>query len=143
LYLCTLAKERAIENYIGSGNQFYSTVNMFVFKGFCHYNLHSSHRPKVDFTNNLFKAFMRADPKSAKRYWQLYWICTLLRSSCIKAARKMLIKSTPNWKIPCHRETERMMMRERVNSNVIAINDFCNFKTSNVDYNRSFNCLCC
>jgi len=43
----------------------------------------------------LRKAFMCADSKSTKRYWQLDWIITLLGSGRIKNTRKMLVKSNP------------------------------------------------
>ncbi len=44
--------------------------------------------PGVDFINILFKTFTCTYPKSAKRYWPLDWIFTLLGSSCVKAGRK-------------------------------------------------------
>jgi len=42
----------------------------------------------VNFTNILRVPFMCADPKSAKRYWQLDWIFTLLGSASVKASRE-------------------------------------------------------
>jgi len=44
----------------------------------------------VNFTNILCEAFMRADPKSAKNTVKSFF--ALLRSSCIKASSKMLVK---------------------------------------------------
>jgi hypothetical protein len=51
--------------------------------------------PVVNFTNILWPAFTRADPKCAKRYWQLGWIFMLLGSAVVKAARKMVVKFSP------------------------------------------------
>jgi len=42
----------------------------------------------VNFINILRKAFARADPKSAKRYWKLDWLFNHLGSACIKALRE-------------------------------------------------------
>jgi len=50
--------------------------------------------PGVDFINILLEAFTRADPKSEKTS-QVVSLFVLLGSVCIKAARKMLVKSTP------------------------------------------------
>ncbi len=52
--------------------------------------------PWVNFINILCATFSRPDPKSAKRYWQLDWILAFLGSVCVKAARKTLIKLTPD-----------------------------------------------
>ncbi len=52
-------------------------------------------RPGVNFIKVLRAAFVRADPKSVKRYWQLNWIFTLLGSAHVKAALRMLMKLTP------------------------------------------------
>jgi len=49
----------------------------------------------VNFINILRPAFMLTDPKSAKRYWQLNWIFTLLESARVKAACKMMMNLTP------------------------------------------------
>jgi hypothetical protein len=51
----------------------------------------------VDFTNILCTAFTRADPKSAKKTDCLTVLFVLLRSVHVKAARKMLMKSTHAW----------------------------------------------
>jgi len=45
-------------------------------------------RDGVNFINILWEAFTVADHKSAKRYWQLDWIFTLLGSLHIKDACK-------------------------------------------------------
>jgi len=47
------------------------------------------------FHQHLHAAFTFADPKSAKRYWQLDRIFTLLGSALVKAASKKLMKLTP------------------------------------------------
>jgi len=51
--------------------------------------------PGADLTNNLHAAFMHADPKSAKNTVKPSVFFALLGSARIKAARKMLLKSTP------------------------------------------------
>jgi len=50
--------------------------------------------PRVDFTNIILEAFKGADLKNAKKYSQAIFFA-LLGSACAKAARKMLVKSTP------------------------------------------------
>jgi len=49
---------------------------------------------RVDFNNILRKTFTNADPKSAKDTDDLTVIFTLLGSAQVKAACKMLVKST-------------------------------------------------
>jgi len=51
--------------------------------------------PGVNFTNILHSAFLRADPKHAKRYLQLDLIFTLFGSVCVKALHKTLMQLTP------------------------------------------------
>ena len=53
-------------------------------------------RPGVNFTNILQAAFTRADPKSAKKTVKLSSFFALFGSGHIKAARKMLVKLTPD-----------------------------------------------
>ena len=48
--------------------------------------------PLVNFTNISRAAFTHADPKSAKRYWQLNWNFMLLGSVPIKDLRKKLVR---------------------------------------------------
>jgi len=54
-----------------------------------------THTPRVNFTNILLEAFTWADPKSAERTGDLTVFFTILGSVRVKAARKMLVKSTP------------------------------------------------
>ncbi len=49
----------------------------------------------VNFTNILLKALMHADPESAKKTDGLIVFFELLGSASVKAARKMLVISTP------------------------------------------------
>ncbi len=42
-------------------------------------------------------AFTRADPKSVKRYWWLYWVLTLWGATGVKAARKYFDEIDPQW----------------------------------------------
>ena len=51
----------------------------------------------VNFTNVLWAAFTPADPKSAKKLLNLTVFFALLGSACVKAARRMLVKLTPDW----------------------------------------------
>ncbi len=48
----------------------------------------------VNFTNVLFEAFVRADPKSAKITFKSLVFFVLLGSVRVKAANKMFVKST-------------------------------------------------
>ncbi len=59
------------------------------------------HRPGVDFTNILCAGFTSEDLKSSNN---LYVYFALLGSVCVKAAQKMLVKSTPDqqFKQCCH-----------------------------------------
>jgi len=50
---------------------------------------------KVNFINVLGAAFTCADPKSAKKTYNLTVFIALLGYVQVKAARKMLVKSTP------------------------------------------------
>ena len=52
--------------------------------------------PGVNFTNILLAAFMRADPKSAKKTVKLSNFIALLGSACAKVACRMLVKLTPD-----------------------------------------------
>ena len=52
-------------------------------------------RPGVNFNNILWAAFMRADPKSAKKTVKLSSFIALLGSASVKAAFRMLMKLTP------------------------------------------------
>jgi len=49
----------------------------------------------VTFINNLWTAFTHTDPKSAKRYWNLDRIFTLLGSARVKAFCKYFVKIDP------------------------------------------------
>jgi len=49
----------------------------------------------VNFNNILLKAFTLADPKIAKKTFNLTVFFALLGSGCVKAAHKMLVKLTP------------------------------------------------
>jgi len=51
--------------------------------------------PGVNFINILHAAFTCADPKSIKFLSSFPYLFALLRRACIKAAHKMLMKSTP------------------------------------------------
>jgi len=51
--------------------------------------------PGVNFTNVLQKAFKHADSKCAKKTKSLTVFLALLGSVCVKAAQKLLVKSTP------------------------------------------------
>ena len=51
-------------------------------------------RPGVDITNILRAAFMRADPKTAKKTVKLSGFIALLGSARVKDARRMLVKSS-------------------------------------------------
>ena len=53
-------------------------------------------RSGVNFTNILRAAITRADPNSAKKTVKLSSFIALLGSSHVKAARKMLVKKTPD-----------------------------------------------
>ena len=53
--------------------------------------------PGVDSVNILCAAFTQADPKSAKKTDSLTVFFVLMGSVCVKALRKMLVKSTPGW----------------------------------------------
>jgi hypothetical protein len=50
----------------------------------------------VNFISILRAAFTLSDPKSAKRYWQLHWIFTLLDLQVQKLRVNMLVKSAPD-----------------------------------------------
>jgi len=50
---------------------------------------------RVDFTNVLWAAFTRIDPKSAKRHWWLDCFFALLEYACVNASHKTLVKFTP------------------------------------------------
>ena len=50
----------------------------------------------VNFTNILRAGFMCADPKSAIKLLNLTVFFALLGSSCVKSARRMLVKLTPD-----------------------------------------------
>ena len=52
----------------------------------------------VNFTNILRAAFMRKDPKSAKKLLNLTFFFALLGSAHVKDACKMLVKLTPDVK---------------------------------------------
>jgi len=52
--------------------------------------------PGVNFIKVFLEAFTCADPKNVKRYWRLNWNVTLSISAHIKAARRMLMKLTPD-----------------------------------------------
>jgi len=52
-------------------------------------------RSGVDFTNILCISLMPADPKNAKKTYDLTGFFVLLGSAHIKDARKMLVKLTP------------------------------------------------
>ena len=52
--------------------------------------------PGFNFTNILRAAFRRADPKSAKKTIKLSSFFVLLESALVKAARRMLVKLTPD-----------------------------------------------
>ncbi len=49
----------------------------------------------VNFINVLCTAFTLVDPKSVKRYWQLYWVFTLLGSTSAKVVHRTLMKVIP------------------------------------------------
>ena len=49
----------------------------------------------VNFTNVLWAAFMRADPKSAKKTVKLSSFIALLGSASVKAARRTLVELNP------------------------------------------------
>jgi hypothetical protein len=68
--------------------------NTFVRK-ICLLNVGEIDTGGVDFTNILCAAFMHADPKRAKKYCQAMGLFAVLRSVRVKAAHKMLVKSTP------------------------------------------------
>jgi len=51
--------------------------------------------PRINFTNILHAAFTYADLKSTKNKVKLSVLYVLLGSACVKAAHKMLVKSTP------------------------------------------------
>jgi len=61
----------------------------------CFFNKHSSNHPGVKFINILLAAFALEDSKSAKRLPNHQCLLGLFGSAHIKAARKMLVKSTP------------------------------------------------
>jgi hypothetical protein len=52
--------------------------------------------PGVNFINFLQKAFMQADPKSAKNTNSLTVFLALLGYASLKAVRKNLVKLTPD-----------------------------------------------
>ena len=52
--------------------------------------------PGVNFTNILQAAFTRADPKSAIKLLNLTVFFALLGSASVKAARRTLVKLTPD-----------------------------------------------
>jgi len=52
--------------------------------------------PRVNFTNILCATFTHADPESAKKTDSLTLFFALLRSVCVKAAQKMLLKLPNN-----------------------------------------------
>jgi len=54
---------------------------------------------RVNFTNILRAAFMHTDPKSAKRQSSHEYFSVLIGSAWVKAARKVLVKLTPDIKI--------------------------------------------
>jgi len=51
--------------------------------------------PGVNFIIVLWTAFAPVDPKSAKRYWQLDWILTLLGATGVKAVSKYVGEIEP------------------------------------------------
>ena len=65
--------------------------------------------PGVNFTNILRAAFTRADPKSAKKTVKLSSFIALLGSARVKAARRTLVKLTPDYTGFCNRNRDRIL----------------------------------
>ncbi len=69
--------------------------------------------PGVNFTNSLCSTFMGTDPKSVKKTDSLTIFFALLGSACVKALRKMLVKSTKVFITPIDKSlTEQVFQRK-------------------------------
>ncbi len=80
--------------------------------------------PGLNFINVLRTAFTRVDPKSVRIQSNPQYLFTLLGSTCAKAARRTLMKSTPGYlvfKVSIWKNAENWAWKECVNANLLGL----------------------